>query len=177
MQGWTPNYIDIEGIQASRVNVMAIIIDKQDNSLKVEDGTGSIECRLFNETINIEKLKVGDIVLIIAKPREYEQKKYLVPEIVKKIDNKKWIEYRKKELELINYKPVKQEQNIEVKEEPTTNKALLVLEKIKELDKGEGVLLEDLLKELDLEESDKYIDLLLNEGEIFEIKPGRLKIL
>ena len=175
MQGWNPNYIEYNQIKASRINLIAVLLNKNNTALTLDDGSGKIECRIFNETKN-DEYKPGDTVLIIARPREYNNNKYLVPEIIKKT-NKKWLLYRKKELETIDYGSIKEQQSIEIKEETTNNNSLTILEKLKELDKGEGVPIENLLEKLNVPEADKHINLLLNEGEIFEIKPGILKLL
>jgi hypothetical protein len=47
--------------------------------------------------------------------------------------------------------------------------------KIRELDTGTGAQIDDLLPLLP--DAEKYIRTLIEEGEIFEIRPGRLKIL
>ena len=47
---------------------------------------------------------------------------------------------------------------------------------IKELDQGHGVSIEDISSK-DIEDIDKKIEMLLKEGDIFEVKPGKLKVL
>ena len=45
------------------------------------------------------------------------------------------------------------------------------------LDKGDGVTIEELKKHIKREDCEKIIYRLIEEGEVFEIKPGKIKIL
>jgi len=117
----------------------------------------------------------------------------LVPEIMRKINDKKWVAFRKKELELLypeDKTKIKQEEdsqeeslNIpeveeqEFKIERGTNYSQVILETIQRLDKGDGAQTQSVIKKCGLDNAEKYIETLLNEGEIFEIRAGRLKIL
>ncbi|MCK5854229.1 MAG: hypothetical protein KAG56_03340, partial [Sulfurovaceae bacterium] len=49
-----------------------------------------------------------------------------------------------------------------------------VIKQIKILDKGDGADYEDVLNKV---KDEKMIQMLLEDGEIFEIKPGKLKLL
>lgn len=175
--GWDPNFLEIGGFKVSRTNNIAVIISKDENKFVIEDGTDSIEVRVFNELKTLKDLKPGMLVLVIARPRKYSNMLYLVPEIVKPISNKKWLQYRLKELELIDFKaPV--EQVIEMKESKEQKMSPhQILDMIKELDKGEGVPFEELIEKINADDAEKSIQNLINEGEIFEIRPGKLKIL
>ena len=63
----------------------------------------------------------------------------------------------------------------------TENKKIRSTEKIvtliKELDNGAGADMQELVNKCDTEEAEKIIKTMLEQGEIFEIKPGKLKIL
>ncbi len=177
MQGWVPNYLQVGDLKVSRVNLIGVLINKENSLLIVDDGTGQIQLRPFQETIDFDTLSIGDVLLIIGRPREYSKEKYIVPEIIKKLDNKKWLEFRKKELEHQVIKPVEKQEYIEEQPSQSTNNLSIVIEKIRELDEGEGVDTQTLINALQMETPEKHIETLLNEGEIFEIKPGKLKIL
>ena len=103
--GWDPNYIQVNGLHISRANVLAVVLEKEGNSITIDDGTGQIRVVFFNEQNKLDSVNIGDVVLIIGRPREYDKKRFLVPEIIKVIDDKKWIDYRKLEL-LIQEKEV-----------------------------------------------------------------------
>lgn len=177
MQGWEPNYLQFEKIKVSRVNVIAIVITKENNVITIEDGTGKIQVRAFQETNTLKELKPGDIVLIIARPREYNSDKYLALEIIRKLNDKKWLELRQKEVQTQVLKPVIKEESIQEQPTASTNNLSLILEKIRELDTGDGVDIENLITQLNIDNANKHITTLLNEGEIFEIRPGKLKVL
>ena len=48
---------------------------------------------------------------------------------------------------------------------------------IKKLDEGDGVLIDDVIKSSKIGDAEEIINRLLENGDIFEIKPGKLKIL
>src|SRR3989338_7071107 len=98
---WTPNYVLVGETQVSRVNLIATVVSasKDSNSLIIDDGSGKISLRAFNDNKILGNIDIGDIVLVIARPREFSQEKYLVPEIIKKIENHKWLRVRKLELD------------------------------------------------------------------------------
>ena len=149
---WEPNYVKIRDKQVTRVNVIAIVVDKYDNedgtysSLTIDDSSDNITLRTWKEDIKILKeINIGDIVLVIGKIREYEGSRYIVPEIVKQIDNPKWVELRKLELRKEYGEPSEsiQESKPEQKEEsnpeqPKIEEESLVEDSAEELDLGEG---------------------------------------
>ncbi len=57
------------------------------------------------------------------------------------------------------------------------NKYEIIIELIKEMDNGDGVSIEKLTKNLQNNEAEKIIESLISNGEIFEIEPGKIKIL
>lgn len=189
-QGWEPNYVELNGLQVSRVNILAVVLSKEGNSFLLDDGTGKIQTRLFTENKTAENINPGHIVLIIGKPREYNNERYIVPEILRIIENKKWIEHRKKELAIeIDILPSStqeinaQEENVDneiekpVEQPRGPNYSKTIIECIRKLDKGDGASTDEVIKESKLKEAEDYIETLLNEGEIFELRPGKLKIL
>jgi len=110
-----------------------------------------------------------------------------VPEIIKKINNNKWINVRKVELEIENLKTAelsaKEEkvivENIESEEQTKSiiSNSKLVYETVKELDSGQGVDIDDIIKKTGIKDTEEIIKKFLREGEMFEISPGRIKIL
>ena len=175
--GWDPNYLQMGQLEVSRVNIICVIISITGNTVVVEDNTDKIELKVFDNLEQLNKIKPGDLVLIIGRPREYNGSMYLLPEIIKKLDDPKWIDYRKLELELIEIKPI-QVQPVQITEQEQVKiNPTDILDIIKELDSGEGVGYEQLIEKINHEEAEKLIQNLINEGEIFEIRPGKLKIL
>lgn len=189
-EGWTPNYIGTEdGRQISRINLIGVVVSKQIEegvnyqSIVLDDGTGKIAVRAFDEKNRFDGVDIGDILLLIGRPREYSGERYILLEILRKIENDKWIQVRKLELEKVGKKEGKpreiEDEEIEVEEvvkaEGVDGRYQKIIENIKELDKGEGADFDEVVK--DIEEGDKLVDGLLKKGEVFETKPGKLKVL
>ncbi len=177
-EGWNPNYlITPDNQKVSRVNLIAVVVAQtqdQTNNLILDDGSGQITLRIFDPLKNVNP-KIGDTVLVIAKIRQFNNQIYLVPEIISKINNSKWVEVRK--LELKNKSPLRP--STPTPAAPETNLAPYenLLNLIKKLDQDEGANVDDLIKESTLPDCEKLIEELLKEGDIFEISPGRVKIL
>ncbi len=194
-EGWTPNYIITkQGKHISRINLIGTVISKTEDgpeyqSFVVDDGSGAISLRSFEKNDSVKSIEVGDVVILIGRPREYGSEKYIVPEIMKKINNKKWIDVRKIELKIEDLKtaelPAKEEKIVvesvggEPEEQPkkATNKPQIVYEAVKELDSGQGVDIDKIIKKTGIRETEEIIRKFLMEGEMFEIRPGKIKIL
>ncbi|MEK6937656.1 MAG: OB-fold nucleic acid binding domain-containing protein [Nanoarchaeota archaeon] len=201
--------------QIYRLNVVGIIVhlQKQGNitNLWLEDGTGKLVVRFFEENKVLKELNPGDIVLVVGRLRQYDQERYLSFEIVKKVDAS-WLKLRKIELkerfaailetksseeivsaavpevkplslseekggikeEIIEEEVIEEEIASGEKEILPTQKILLI---IKEKDKGEGVLVEEILHCSFLNDTEKLIEKMLEKGDIFQNLPGRVKVL
>ena len=173
-EGWKPNYLLTKMNQKiSRVNLMGVIVNKEtrNNTINfvLDDGSNRIDHRSFENIKNLEQINIGDTVLVIGKIRIFNETKYIAPEIVKKID-KNWLKVRG--LELGNEKPVAPEPVVE-----TNDFEKSVVEIIRELDKGDGVLIEEVKEKLNFPKSEEMINKMLEEGEIFQNVPGKVKVL
>lgn len=192
--GWQPNYINYSNKKVSRVNVMGIVISSTNddqNYIIIDDGTANIIVRTFgNELINLESYSVGTIINVIGRIREFNNEKYILPEIIQTITDKNWLIYHKKEIELLQKSKfydneVKTSEEI-VEEKPKSvfqeekivrpSGAEEVLDKIKELDRGDGADVESIVNYFGVD-SEKIINSLLEQGDIFETKPGKIKVL
>jgi hypothetical protein len=195
-EGWQPNYILTKsGIRISRLNLIATVVSVQpgipNNNLIVDDGTGTIGLRPFEEMPSLKELEIGDIINLIGKPREYGTEKYIVPEIIRKIKDEAWVKVRQKELELAESlagkapipeaipksDAVVEEIAVEAVAPQQENSFQRIYKLIKKLDSGEGAAVDEIVKSAGLHNADEIISELLKEGEIFEIKSGRLKVL
>ena len=179
-EGFNPNYLEIHNQEISRINVIGVVVQKSELNnykiLTIEDGTGKISARVFENNMLLDKIDISDIVLIIGRPREFSNEKYILIEVIRKTDPS-WAKVRKLELEkniVEDNKFLDGDNNIEEDIVPSSTNKIVKL--IKELDKGEGVSIEEIPSK-DIEDIDKRIDMLLKEGDIFEIKPGKLKVL
>ena len=170
-----PNYLDFDGKEISRVNVIGVVVDKSDfdnyKNVIIDDGSGRISARMFESMSSFDKISIGDVVVLIGRPREFSSERYLLIEIMKKADDS-WARVRNLELwDAHHEKSVSEEEKNYIFDDSYRNK---IIKAIKERDKGEGVSIEDLPNQ---EHDEKIIDLLLKEGEVFEVKPGKLKVL
>ncbi len=159
----TSYIISKDGKKISRVNIIGTIINISDQDLKyfiIDDGTGEITIMPFNNQEIIENLVIGEVITVIGRVREFGDL-YIVPEIIKKIFDKMWIEVRKLEL---GYK-IPQKDN---KEE--------ILQLINILDMGDGADYETIVSQLG-EDAYGKIKKLFDSGDIFETKPGKIKVL
>ena len=207
-EGWNPNYIlTQDGRKASRVNLLGTIVSMpmveiNYRSAMIDDGSGKISVRSFDESDLFQGIALGDVVFVIGRPRQYGNEIYIMPEIVKKVKDKAWIDVRKLEIEktikntaaaVVN-KPasgnamaaeeVVAEKVEHAKENKKTNPAAAmpsaqqrIYSIIKELDNGDGVGFEQVLEKAGYPDAEKIISQLLMEGEIFELGKGRLKVL
>ena len=177
--GMEPNYIEIGLKQISRVNILGVVVEKSEinnyKALAIDDGSGRIPVRVFDDKIFLSNVEVGDIVNLIGRPREFSSEKYVIIEAIKKT-NHAWARVRNLELQK-NGNDNWTDKAIPDKENGIglnpKNKIILM---IKELDNGDGVLIENILSK-NVDGAEKIIDALLKEGNIFEVKPGKLKVL
>ena len=181
-----PNYLlSPQKEKIYRCSLMATILGKEKNgfilNFTVDDGSGIIIVRSFEINRIVEELKIGDTILIIGKIRIYNNEKYVSPEIIKKIDPA-WLKLRKVEAEPIIKIPVLPQNTEEIIEEEIFDSQedlpfQKIIKLIKELDKGEGVFIDNILEKSSLNDTEKIIEKMMERGEIFQITPGRIKVL
>jgi RPA family protein len=178
-EGWNPSYFSTELGDVSRVNLMGVVVSKEPaGGLLLDDGSGRILLRSF-EGSSFTGLDTGDLVLVIGRPRTYNEQKYVLPEIIRKIDQR-WGVYRQLQIEILRKKirPVKREVRIPIKEdEQPVNYYQRILAFIRDLDTGSGADTEEVIKRSGAPNGDALIRKLIEEGEIFELRPGKLKAL
>ena len=190
-----PDYIAIDGMNMSRVNLVANVIDKYEKegggyvSLIVDDGSAQIRIKSWNEDCKILKhIKKGDIILIIGKIKEDKMtdgEVYITAEIIKNVEPNYEV-LRKLELLKGIGKPkqyskqepfLKEEKAEEIEEiKISSNKARQIILNL--IEKNESLDFDGLLKECSCSENRLTNELneLLKDGEIFEVK-GRYNLL
>ncbi len=181
-------FLNHKNKKVRRVRIMGSVVskflrdDKNYGFLVIDDGTETIRVRSFEDNINlIEKSEIGDIIDIIGKIRKYEDEIYIIPEIIKKIEDPNWFILRKLELIKQN-KGVNVDLNLkenklkdDLKEDTHREK---IVELIKKFDLGDGVEISKIKEEYkDSKKVDDIIKELLNEGELFEPMPEKIKLL
>lgn len=219
----------------NKVNIIAIVVDISDNSMIIDDGTGTITVMTSEIRTKMQGISVGDPVCVIGFCSNYETKMIIIADIITKLNSTKWLDLRK--LELMNLKrPIendltaldKSENQEETQKEPKITKTKykepktndinpktsekngdykvekvvfeekednkksseekkpddenkpkpeIIREIIKNLDSGDGADIDEVVSKSEIDDTEKIIDNLLRDGEIYEIRPGRIKLL
>ncbi|MEM7815260.1 MAG: OB-fold nucleic acid binding domain-containing protein, partial [Candidatus Aenigmatarchaeota archaeon] len=91
-EGLNPNYLLTRtGRRLSRVRVLATVVhkfvsqDRKFSSITLDDGTETIRAKAFGSGI-FDSIKVGDIVDVVGKLKQYNEELYIAPEIVVPVD-------------------------------------------------------------------------------------------
>lgn len=112
------NLFKTKNLIFSRVNLIANVIfrsDSEDNSysaVTLDDGSGALQVKAWrSDTILLQDINIGSLILVIGKPRVYNKELYIQPEIVSVLDDFHWEILRKLELLKLYGKP------LEIKEE------------------------------------------------------------
>ncbi len=188
-EGTRPNHVLLsDNSKAARVNVLGIVVATEEGGLPtmvLDDGTGRIRVRAFEPFPALSAAQVGDAVVVVGRPRQYNNEMYLLPEIVRKLTDLGWLEVRKCELAstplLTTAVPiaVPASQNVVTEESVDDSFGLAenVLGAIRALDRGDGADTEAVLAQVGIPDAEKTITFLLQNGDIFEVGPGRLKVL
>ncbi len=180
MDGERFSFLELGDKKIVRVNVLGNIIDKYESEgekkysfLTLDDGSGQIKLKSFGE--DIEKLKdinQGQTVLVIGVLRNFNNETYISPEIVREQDPK-YLLIRKMEIEKNksqNSEPVVREQITAIKDK--------ILEAIKNSENEGGIDIDKIimdLRETSPEIINQEIKKLLEEGIIFEPRPGKVR--
>jgi RPA family protein len=170
-------FLEMGDKKVVRVNVLANCIDKyvqegekQFASLTVDDASGQIKLKAFGDDIGpLKEVLQGDTLQIIGNVREWNGELYIIPEVIKKVDAR-WLLVRKLEIQKAR------------KDIPATESSVLkdmIMKKIRDAEGDGGIDVETII--MDTEASpdliNKDIKKLLEEGLIYEPRPGRLRYL
>ena len=178
---FSAGYVNLNGMNISRVNIIATLINKIEEpnyaSAVIDDGTGRISLRSFENKGILLKVDVGDIILAIGKIREFNNEKYLIPDIIRKINNIKWVDVRKLELEKNGYAVNEKIEDTSKLEDGVINIKEEVYSLIKKLDKSDGAPIDEVIKNSNSDDVENMVRQMLENGDIFEIRSGKLKVL
>lgn len=92
------------GQKVSRARILASVIDKFVSSdrtyanIALDDGTGTIRAKVFQDISVLDNIDIGDKIEIIGRLRSYADEVYIVPEIVQKIEIEDFLKLRKLEI-------------------------------------------------------------------------------
>jgi len=174
-------FIELGDRKIIRVNVVGNIVDRYDSEgekkysfLTLDDGSGQIKLKAFGD--DVERIKgatQGQTVVVIGVLRNFNNETYISPEIVKELDSK-YLLVRKLELEkeraIKTPVPVKRQEIVAIKDK--------ILEFIKVSEDNGGIEVDKIIMSLRDNSPDiinQEIKKLLEEGIIFEPRPGKLR--
>lgn len=181
-------YFLVKGREILRVNIIAAAIHKYENpekrytTLTLDDGTGQIRVKAWDDdTMLLDGINIGDIVLVVAKLHSQNNEIFLRPEIVRKM-GMEWAKARNMELRKQYGQPDgKKIAVVEERVEERIEPSMVAREKIVRLVESapvEGMEISSLINKTGLREKDveKAVEELLSEGEIFSPRPGFVKL-
>lgn len=172
-------FLELGDKKIVRVNILANCVDKfiqegekQFGSLTIDDASGQLKLKVFGEDVaRVKDIMQGDTLQIIGNMREWNGEIYMIPEVVKKVDPR-WLLVRKLEIQ-----EARKDLPVETKGDNSLKNQ--ILERIKGAE-NEGGIDRDVLV-MDIEASPEGIEAgvksLLEEGLIYEPRPGRLRYL
>ena len=174
------SFLELGDKKIMRVNIVGNIVDKYESEgekkysfLTLDDGSGQIKLKSFGD--DVEKFKSviqGQTVLVIGVLRNFNNETYISPEIIREQDPK-YLLIRKMEIEkdkAENSEPVAREQIIAIKDK--------ILDAIKSSESEGGIDTDKIimnLRETSPEIINQEIKKLLEEGIIFEPRPGKVR--
>ena len=165
-----------------RVNLIANVIDKFESTgetkfatITVDDGSGQVRVRVFSDDLHkFENIVQGDTLVVIGLVRSYNDEVYITPDLVRKQDPK-YLLIRKLELEKESPKVLTKEEKKEIKSHRDD-----VIDLVKASEDNEGIDKDEIIlkfKAAKPEVLSQEIQKLLEEGIIYEPKPGRVRYL
>jgi RPA family protein len=174
-------FLELGNKKINRINIIGNIVDKYESEgekkyifYTLDDGSGQIKLRSFGDDYErFKNFEQGQTVVLIGVLRNFNNETYVMPEIIKEQDPK-YLLLRKLELEK------QQSQNapkIEKKEQIVAIKDK-ILGEIKNSEEQGGIEVDKIIMDLRDTSPDvinQEIKKLLEEGIIFEPRPGKLR--
>jgi len=194
-QGWDPSYVEFHDNKISRAHLVATVVAKflsEDGNyatITLDDGTETIRCKAFGpDVLKLRNLRVGSLVRFVGKIKEYNEERYLSPEIARELEDPNWIILHKLELGAPaagettpeDVKPqISEDVAVEIIKDEDLSVQKKIIDLIRESDAGQGADMTDVISKSKLEEDEAKNILigLLKSGEIYEPRKGRLKVL
>ena len=174
------SFLELGDKKIVRVNIIANITDKYESEgdrkyifFTIDDGSGQIKVKCFGDDAGkFKNTTQGQTVLIIGVLRNFNNETYISPEIIREEDSK-YLLIRKLELEKEKNKnttPLGKEQIFAIKDK--------ILDIIKNSEKDGGIEMDTMildLREVSPEVINSEIKKLLEEGIVFEPRPGKIR--
>jgi len=173
------SFLELGNKKIVRVNIVANVIDKfvsegekKFATLTLDDASGQINVKSFGESVSIfNGINQGHTILTIGVLRYFNNELYILPEIVKICDSR-YLLVRKLEIEKsVPKQEIKKEEIVAIKDQ--------IVNMIKKEEQNGGIDSEKLIMEISAspELINQEIRKLLEEGIIYEPRPGKLRYL
>jgi len=180
MEGERFSFLEFNDKKIIRVNIIGNITDKYESEgerkyifFTLDDGSGQIKLKCFgDEAGKFHEVFQGQTVLVVGVLRNFNNETYISPEIIKEQDAK-YLLIRKLEIEKENSKntkPLGREQIVAVKDK--------ILKIIKNAEKDGGIEMDTIimnLREISPDVINSEIKRLLEDGIVFEPRPGKIR--
>jgi RPA family protein len=174
------SFLELSNKKIIRVNVIGSITDRYESEgerkylfLTLDDGSGQIKIKCFSDEVGrFKNVMQGQTVIVIGVLRNFNNETYISPEIIREQDAK-YLLLRKLEIEKENSKtakPLAREQMTAVKDK--------ILDIIKEAEKDNGIEMDAIimsLKDISPDVINQEVKKFLEEGIVFEPRPGRIR--
>lgn len=175
-------FLELGDKKIVRVNVIGNIVDKYQSEgdkkyifFTLDDGSGQIQLKAFGDDVDkFKDIHHGETVLVIGILRHWNNDTYIGPEIMRE-ENPKYLLLRKLELEKKRAETtptIKKEQVVALKDK--------ILDKVKNSETEGGAEIDKIIIEIREASPDiikQEIQKLLEEGIIFEPRPGKIRYL
>lgn len=170
------------GEQVSRARILGTVVsvfiaeDEMFASITLDDQTDTIRLKTFKTAEPLSAMRIGDLVDVVGKVREYNGELYLIPEVITKVRDPHWELLRK--LEILaqrnggNTKSAVSKGGNELEKDAIRKQSLAVLDR-----HPEGVSFHELVQSTGASPpvAEAVIDELLAEGICYEPTPGKIK--
>ncbi|MFH1364202.1 MAG: OB-fold nucleic acid binding domain-containing protein [Candidatus Aenigmatarchaeota archaeon] len=180
-EGMEPSFVVTNyGDKVSRARILSTIVAKfisEDGnfaSITLDDGTETIRAKTFKTIKPIEGLDVGIVVDVIGKVKEYNGEVYIIPEIIKRIEDPNQETLRLLEIK----KNLRGKDELEQPEEQEEDRDKLrkdILTVV--VSSKDGASYDDIMNKIkgDSEQIESVINELLAEGICYEPTPGKIR--
>jgi len=177
------SFLELGDKKIVRINVLGNIVDRYESTsgdkerryifLTLDDGSGQIRLKIFSD--DYEKFKdivQGQTVVVIGVLRHWNNETYISPEIIREMDPR-YLLVRKLETEkdkIINAQPVEKAQIVAIKDK--------ILELIKNSEENNGIEVDEITQKFHETPQtiiSQEIQKLLEEGIVFEPRPGKIR--
>ncbi len=181
LDGENFRFLELGGKKIVRVNVIGNVVERYDSEgdrkyifLRLDDGSGQIRIKAFSDdSEKVKDFSQGQTILVIGVLRYFNNEIYISPEIVREVP----IDYLLARKLEIDKEKSETTQEFSGQQVPIKDR---VLEIIKNAESEGGIESDKLFMELNQFPPDSIkqeIQKLLEEGTIFEPRPGKLRYL